>query len=115
MIDDRFSSIEFQRLGLNTPEARERADLLADEVYTRLHRAIESQLREIVERLNAMGHNLQLKNSIIGNATYPDEVDYRDESERNEHYGCRLRLTVNTVISTGYAHLIAEDDPADPL
>lgn len=37
MIDDRFAARAFEQLGLNTPEARERADLLADEVYSQLH------------------------------------------------------------------------------
>lgn len=64
------------------------------------------KVREIVNELNAMGHNLQLKSSKLGNASYPDEVDYRDESAENEHYSCKLRLAVDTIVSTGYAHLV---------
>ena len=108
MIDDRFSSAAFEALGLDTSEARERADLLADEVYRQVYPVVEARMREIVNQLNAMGHNLHFAGSTPGDISYPGEVDYRDE--RSDAEGChyRLRLAVNTVVSTGYAHLISE-------
>jgi hypothetical protein len=105
MIDSRFSASRFEELGLDTQESRRLADLLADEIQTELHNVIAKRMEEIRELLNRMGHNLKPEYP-----PKPGDISYRDEATGDDDYPCRLRIGVDTVISTGYAHLIDPDD-----
>ncbi len=101
MIDEKFSAEAFISSGIDTDESQKLADLLAEEVAKELHEIINAKVVEIVEKLNSMGHSLapEYKDKI-------GDISFRDDSLENEKYQCKLRLGVDTVISTGYSHLI---------
>lgn len=48
MIDDKFSTAAFAALGLDTKAARERADLLANEVYDEIYEVYEVMASGII-------------------------------------------------------------------
>ena len=100
MIDDRFSAASFQERGLDTAESRKLADLLAEEIQLEMHEVILRRMREVIQTLNDMGHNLQPYGLAM-----PGEIEFRDR-DPEPRSGCRLRVGLDTVISTGYAHLI---------
>ena len=100
MVDERFSSSSFESRGLDTEQARLLADQLADEIQREMQDVLEQRLSMIVKRLNQMGHNLRLEESASG------EAAYRDDYEDQKGYHCRLRVALDLVVSTGYAHLI---------
>ncbi|NER33008.1 MAG: hypothetical protein F6J93_02830 [Oscillatoria sp. SIO1A7] len=66
--------------------------------------AIQPALESIVIRLNKMGHNLTLDRERA-----PGEISYRDVSGSDGENSCKLRVAVDTVISTGYADLLAPE------
>ena len=105
MIDSRFSASRFEELGLDTEESQHLADLLADEIQSELHNVIVKRMEEIKESPNRMGHDLKREYP-----AKPGDISYRDETMGDDGYHCRLRIGVDTVISTGYAHLIDPDD-----
>lgn len=101
MIDERFSAEEFILSGIDTDESQKLADLLAEEVANELHQVVNAKVIEIVEKLNSIGHSLKPEyESKVG------EISFRDNSFEDGKYQCKLRLGVDTVISTGYSHLI---------
>ena len=104
MIDERFSAKKFDQLGLDSDAAGRLAQLLAEEVTAELHAVIEPAFRAIVDRVNQMGHNLGVEE--IG----PGEITFRDDREDEDGYHCRLRLAVDTIVSSGYAHLSDGND-----
>lgn len=99
MIDERFAAEKFSTLGIDTPAAKELAEELADEVNVELHETLAAEVKRIVERLNAMGHGLKIEEF------NPGSISFRDDFESDTGYHCRLRLAVDTVVSSGYAHL----------
>jgi hypothetical protein len=101
MIDERFSSAAFEAAGLDTREARKLADALAAEIQNQMHGAILASLQTIVDRLNAMGHELQPYGPAV-----PGDISFRDDKGTGEADDCKLRVAVDTIISTGYSHLI---------
>jgi hypothetical protein len=101
MIDDRFSAESFISFGIDTNESQKLADSLAAEIAKELHEIVNAKVIEIVEKLNSMGHSLQPEyEAKIG------DISFRDDFFENEIYQCKLRLGIDTVISTGYSHLI---------
>ena len=105
MIDQRFSAASFASKGLDSEEARELADLLADEIQKEMHTVIEVHFLEIIKRLNAMGHALKPEYPPV-----PGDISYRDDLENETEYNCKLRVGFDTVVSVGYAHLIKCDE-----
>ena len=105
MIDERFSAEAFNSSGIDTDEAQKKlAELLAEEVAKELHEVVNAKVIEIVKKLNSMGHSLNPEyEAKIG------DISFRDDLSENGKYQCKLRLGVDTVISTGYAHLIDLD------
>ncbi len=101
MIDERFSAEAFISFGIDTDEAQNLAELLAEEVANELHEVVTAKVIEIVKKLNSMGHSLKSEyESKVG------DISFRDDSFEDGKYQCKLRLGVDTVISTGYSHLI---------
>jgi hypothetical protein len=100
VIDDRFSSSTFALYGLDSKEARDLADLLAEEIKKEMQSIVEAHFTNIVERLNAMGHTLKPEVIALG------ELSYRDDFEDEDSYRCKLRVAFDFVVSTGYAHLV---------
>lgn len=101
MVDERLSAARFSSLGLDSEAARELADELAFEVQNELHELISVRVTAIVQRLNALGHNLRPLDPLV-----PGDLSYRDDDGGGDPYFCRLRLSVDTVVSTGYGHLV---------
>jgi hypothetical protein len=104
VIDERFSSFAFDSLGVDSNEAGALAVLLAEEVRKEMHHVIERHFADVIKRLNSMGHNL--KPEVIT----PGEIAYRDDSEDERGYHCKLRVALDIIVSTGYAHLNPIDD-----
>ena len=101
MIDERFSASEFEKLGIDSSDAHALALELANEVREALHSIISTAITEIVEKLNSLGHQLKPYSPPV-----PGDISFRDDwIEREGKYHCKLRLAVDTVISSGYAHL----------
>jgi hypothetical protein len=109
MIDDRFSAASFVATGLNTKQSRELAYELGNEIQEELHAVITERLLKIVGRLNAMGHDLKLYDPPV-----PGDISYRDDREDEAGYHCKLRVAVDTVISTGYSHTESDRTSSDP-
>jgi hypothetical protein len=108
MIDKRFSARSFEASGLDTERTRRLADILADEIQQELHKVIEPSFIEIVEKLNAMGHDLKLYDEIE-----PGSIAFRDDVETESGYKCKLRVAFDTVVSTGYAHLHTDEEEGE--
>jgi MoaA/NifB/PqqE/SkfB family radical SAM enzyme len=108
MIDERFSAIAFDQLGLDTDGAAQLADLLAEELQKEMHQVIVTHLDRIIEKLNSMGHNLKPYGEHI-----PGDVAYRDDTEDKTGYHCKLRVAFDSVISTGYAHVLSTEEVDD--
>jgi hypothetical protein len=104
MIDERFSASAFEAHGVDTEEARRLADGLAEEIQQEIYVVIEPKLREIVEKLNAMGHRLKLYE-----VPEPGDISFRDDAETESGYKCKLRVAFDSIVSTGYAHLVDAD------
>ena len=105
MIDERFSTDSFAKLGLNTEESRQLSDLLEQEVNKEMQEVVETKFEEIITRLNFMGHNLKLEQKkTVG------EIAFRDDDYSNEDYKCKLRLAFDYVTSSGYADTINAED-----
>jgi len=104
MIDERFAAGKFKALGIDTPAAKKLTEELADEVNTELHEVVAAGAKDIVDRLNEMGHELKVEEFNLGS------VSFRDDFEDDNGYHCRLRLAVDTVVSSGYAHLAEPQD-----
>jgi hypothetical protein len=109
MIDDRFSAASFAAKGLNTKQSLELAYELGTEIQDELHAVITDHLLKIVGRLNAMGHNLKLFDPPV-----PGDISYRDDWKDDSGYHCKLRVAVDTVISTGYSHTESDQTSSDP-
>jgi len=107
MIDDRFSAKSFETLGRNTPAAKSLAELLQDEIEQEIGGPVFTALRQIVARLNDMGHNLRLCDN-----DDPSNLAFRDDSGEpgTSTYHCRLRVAIDWVASSGYPHHVSADD-----
>lgn len=105
MIDERFSSAAFEACGIDTQAARDLADLLAREVQLEMHEAIIAYFGKIVGRLNAMGHALKFEYD-----PSPGDLSYRDDWQDDSGYHCKLRVGFDSVVSTGFAHLLNADE-----
>ncbi len=110
MIDDKFSLKAFLRCGLDTEAANSLAKSLAEEIYKEVHVNLRAYLSEVVMRLNAMGHNLKVESDFPGDDSYPGDISYRDDWNDETGYHCKLRVAINTVVSTGFAHMYSEEE-----
>ena len=92
----KYSKQQFAERGIDSPAARELADELQNDVAGELHKVVSAAFQEIIDALNAQGHNLAL----YGEAKV-GEIAFRDEPLEDH---CFLRLACDVVISAGYAH-----------
>jgi hypothetical protein len=99
---EKYSKQQFESLGLNSPTARQLADELQDDVNAEIHAAVLPAFLNIVERLNAQGHRLEMYDE-----TRVGDITYRDEPIDGQ---CHLRLACDTVISAGYADTMTVDE-----
>jgi len=98
----KYSKQQFDSLGRDTPAARQLADELQADVNEEIHTAVRPAFMKIIERLNAMGHNLTVYDPIV-----PGDITFRDEPEDGD---CYLRLACDVVISAGYANTMTADE-----
>jgi hypothetical protein len=103
-IDIRFSKDSFLKENERDPSSRILADALEAEVQQELYEVIMPKIREIVGRLNALGHQLKEYTPPI-----PGDISFRDDREKNGGYMCFLRLGVDTVVSVGFKDAIVEN------
>jgi hypothetical protein len=111
-IDAHFSRAAFIEEKKRDPGSGALASDLEREVQEELHGVIIAKVREIVDRLNAMGHMLKEYTPPI-----PGDIAYRDDQGEGEAYECFLRLGVDTVVSTGFQDTkpyVEEDEEGDP-
>ena len=99
---EKYSKSQFASLGLDTPGARQLADELQDDVNEELHTAVLPAFLNVVERLNAQGHNLTAYDDI-----HAGDISFRDEPADGE---CYLRLGCDVVISAGYSDTMTVDE-----
>ena len=93
---EKYSKLEFESRGNDSPAARELADELEDDVAKEIHDSVLGAFLKVVEGLNAHGHNLQPYDEIsIG------DISFRDERVEGQ---CFLRLAYDSTISAGYSH-----------
>lgn len=105
MIDySAFSRDAFDRAGRDSSTDRDLADNLAETIQSDLHLLIHGRVFEIVDELNRQGHDLKPYGP-----EQPGDISFRDGGD----FDCRLRVTVDTVISTEYSHLLPDDDSGD--
>ena len=97
MIDERFSKKTFTTLGVEA--ARSRADELQREVLDAIHEDIGRSVREIVSKLNEMGHDLVVE------IDAPGDLSFRDDATGVS----ALRLGIDVVVSAGYADTSTSD------
>jgi hypothetical protein len=98
MIDTRFSSSEFEREKGHRPALRARADLLAEEIAQELNRVLVPAINAVIEKLNLLGHDLR-----PCDAGEPGHIAFRDDTEDESGYDCKLRVAYDFTVSTGYA------------
>jgi hypothetical protein len=104
---EKYSKQHFESLGLNSPAARRLADELQDDVNAEIHAVVLPAFLNIVQRLNAQGHRLEMYDE-----TRVGDITYRDEPVDGQSY---LRLACDTVISAGYADTVTVDEIDAPL
>lgn len=104
-IDGRFSLAAFQATRSDPARARTLSDDLQREVTRELHNVIGPAVRLLVDRLNALGHNLRPYGELLAG-----DLPYRDELVTEAGPSCRLRLGVDTVVSVGFADTVDGDD-----
>jgi hypothetical protein len=93
---EKYSKEKFASLGLNTPAARTLADELQVDVNKVIQPAVGPAFLNVVEQLNAQGHNLKITDD-----SSAGDVSFRDEPIKDQ---CCLRLSCDVMISAGYAH-----------
>jgi hypothetical protein len=98
MIDDRFASSEFEKERGDRSALRERADMLAEEITQELNDALFPALAAIIEKLKRLGHNLRPYDT-----GEPGHLAFRDDSDDESGYDCKLRVAYDFTVSTGYA------------
>ena len=113
MLSDEFSYDSFNKLGLDSDEARTLADKLEMAVTKEFHDVLEKKMNEIIKQLNDMGHSMKpfehdLEEDFI-------DFEYRDHNDSSipdlqSDYVCKLRLGLSLVISAGFGHLIDFDE-----
>ena len=104
-IDNHFSKSAFVTESKQEPALMNLAGALEAEIQAELHEVILSKIREIVGRLNAMGHRLEEYTPPT-----PGDISFRDEVEEDGTYTCLLRLGVDTIVSVGFKDVVAEHD-----
>ena len=120
MIDQKFSYDAFEKLGLDSEEAKRLCDELQVAVCEEFNDILKRKMDEVAESLNAMGHNLQ----VFEDENYDGTIDYgyRDHNDngidgRQIDYVCKLRLGIDLIVSAGFGHLFRESqhDPVETL
>jgi hypothetical protein len=102
MLDEKYSRAAFDLAGLDTEQAASLATSLQQDILLELDEVVRERFLQIVRRLNDMGHGLKPYTPLI-----PGELSFRDDSgeDGTESYRCLLRVAVDYVVSTGFAHL----------
>ena len=97
---EKYSKRQFELRGLSTPSSRKLADELQADVTEEIQAAVLAAFRNVVEGLNARGHDLKPYGEIRAG-----DISFRDEPSA---WQCYLRIACDFTISAGYAE---EDNP----
>ena len=110
MLDEKYSRAAFEATGLDTAAAASLAASLQHDILVELDVVIRDRFLQIARRLNELGHRLKPYSP-----SAPGELSFRDDfgEEGTESYGCGLRVAVDCVVSTGFAHLDCEAEEGD--
>ena len=100
MIIERYSKREFAARGLGTDEAKRLATELQAGAELELRNMLEPAVRQIVNRLNELGHNLKFE--LVDPGNLPGESNYGDYSKGGENPGYSLRFSADIVVTCGY-------------
>lgn len=120
MIDKKFAYDVFEKLGLNSDEARKLSDELQIAVCEELSSILRQKMTDISQKLNTIGHNLQVFEDEDEDGTI--DYGFRDHNDngvegRQIDYDCKLRLGISLVVSAGFRDLVKEGqhDPVKTL
>lgn len=105
-IDEKYSMNAFQSKQQTGGDLKRLSDMLMTEVLQEIHVAVEPAIEVIVNRLNALGHQLKPYTP-----STPGDVQYRDDEIIDGKYVCRLRLGVDVVVSIGFADTRNASEP----
>lgn len=97
MISNEFSLKEFSNKVDTKQSISKLTDLLESKIQSELHSVLDSKLKEIIDELNSLGHNLTLYYP-----SKPGDIAYRDESTGK----CLLRVSSDCVISVGFSDTV---------
>jgi hypothetical protein len=98
MLDKKFSAEAFAAAGFGTKEARALAKEMQHEIVEELDNQLEQALALIIQKLNALGHDLQPYGQQL-----PGEKHYRETYGGSpERY--KFLVAVDTVVTVGYPH-----------
>ena len=95
---EKYSKLQFETRGIDSPAARKLADELQDDVAKEIHDSVLATFLKVVQRLNAHGHDLQPYDEIS-----MGDISFRDEPVEGQ---CFLRLACDSTISAGYSDTI---------
>jgi hypothetical protein len=104
---EKYSKQQFESRGLSTPSSRKLADELQGDVTEEIQAAVLAAVRNVVEGLNACGHDLKPYGKIRAG-----DISFRDEPSEGQ---CHLRLACDFTISAGYAHTLTEAEEDNPI
>jgi hypothetical protein len=99
----RYSKEALDALPLGSAALQRRMTELAIDVQFELHAVLNTKLKEVASRLNAMGHELRETES-----SRPECIDFAQGEKPNPFY-----LSCDPVISSGYLGTSACDAPID--
>ena len=106
----KFSAIAFEQCGLDSVDSRLLLGDLEAIIAKDIHELIFTYLKDLTDSLNKTGHNLKLDESVYDRKDYPVDISYKDDWRDSNGYHCKLRVAVTSVISTGYSHLIKDEE-----
>jgi hypothetical protein len=97
MIDERFSRQSFDSEGWNTEASRTLCGQLDAEIHLALMALLVPAAREIVDKLNSMGHSL-----VDASVPFGDDIHYREALDPQRKGGFKMILAADLVITVGY-------------
>ena len=100
VIDERFSAAAFRNAGFGSPEARYLSKQLQLEIQNDLDVVIEPAILEVINKLKALGHNLDVVGELL-----PGDKEFQEPSE-NQDQRYKFLVALDIVISVGYPETV---------
>ena len=102
MIDKRFSSEEFEKLGRDTDEANALHKELANEIASVINEVTRPAFTALANELRALGHSLDEDDPVYDEEYSSWGYTFRDVGNDRGIFDHKLRVHLDTQISTGY-------------